>query len=183
MASMRFGGVRLQVIASVVALLAAACAHDPRTEFAREIDEAVMEKAPLGGEALYQRRLELSRAFEDMTSFRKTLENMKDRKDPRSVDLFRPFLNAYMATHLDPMLHPEWQSQHPELIGIDANLRFIQAEVLMQMGYSSWGSDVVDELIRRYDGRGNMLVNYPVGTQTTLREALAILKDRRWQAS
>lgn len=183
MASMRTSGVRLCGIGILIALLATACAHDPRDAFSQQIDAAAAEKAPLGGEALFQRKLELRRAFDDMTSFRRTLESMNDRGDSHSVNLFRPFLNTYMATHLDTLLRPEWQSQHPELIGVDANLRFIEAEVLIQMGYSGWVNDVIDELVRRYDGRGNMLVDYPIGTQTTLREALALLKDRRWRAS
>ena len=47
--------------------------------------------------------------------------------------LFTGFLDAYMGLHLDPMLGSEWQSRHPELMGLDANLRLMKAVVLIQM--------------------------------------------------
>ena len=91
----------------------------------------------------------------------------------------RAFVNQYMVTHLSPLLAPAWQSSHPELIAYDATLRFVQAEVLMQLGYSGWSSQVVGDMVERYQGRGNMLVDYPTGSQTTFEEALEILRDNK----
>lgn len=142
-----------------------------------EIELVDMGDSALGGEALVQRKSELQRALSDMANFHKTLESMHDRRNHGGVNQIRGFLNRYMVTHLNPLLAPTWQSSHPELIVFDATLRFVQAEVLIQLGYSSWCRQVIGEMVERYEGRGNMLVNYPAGTQTTFNEALELLRD------
>ncbi len=162
----------------LVALFATACAIDPRTSYVDEGDLSIHNIRPVGGEALAQRKTELLRSLRDMRSFRDTIESLKDRDDDLGVETFRHFMNRYMVTHLDPLLTPGWQSSHPELILVDANLRFIQAEVLIELGYSRWTNDSIKEITLRYEGRGNMLIDYPTGTQTTLREALVILHNR-----
>jgi hypothetical protein len=171
----------LALVIALTGLFATACAFDPRDEMVIGDDLTVIRVAPMGGEALMQRKDELERALADMVVFRQTLESMNDRGDSRGIDSSREFLNNYMALHLEPLLQPRWQSSHPELILVDANLRFVQAELLVQMGYGfgGWTDDVIDELVRRYKQRGNILVDYPIGTQTTLREALRILRNHR----
>jgi len=171
----------LSLTIALTSLFAAACATDPRDDMEIGDDLTVNHVAPMGGEALMQRKDELERALSDMMIFRQTLESMNDRRDSRGIDSSQEFLNRYMAIHLEPLLEPRWQSSHPELILVDANLRFVQAELLIQMGYGlgGWTDDVIDELIERYKQRGNILVDYPVGTQTTLREALRILRNHK----
>jgi hypothetical protein len=39
----------------------------------------------------------------------------------------------------------------------------------------------LDEIERRYAGRGDMLVDYPVGEQSTLAEAIENLTTRKWR--
>jgi hypothetical protein len=41
---------------------------------------------------------------------------------------------------------------------------------------------VIENLVERYRERGNMLVEFPAGSQTTLREALAALNERGWRS-
>ncbi len=166
----------------VIALGLSACAADPRTQPGPHDALTAQDLAPMSGEALLQRKAELLRAHQDMTGFRKTLEYMHDRSDDRGIESFRPFMITYMEKHLEPLLHPAWQSSHPELILVDANLRFVQAEILLQLDYASWIDDVLDELVERYKGRDHMLVGYPIGRQSTLREALRILRDREWRS-
>jgi len=147
-----------------------------------EVEVAALEGSkPLGGEALWQRKLKMQRALTDMIAFRTTFESMHDRGDERDMAIFQAFVTDYMNQHLNPLIAPEWQSTHPELIVLDANLRFVQAEVLIEMGAERAVKAAVRELVRRYDGRGNMLVDYPIGSQTTLREALHMLKQRDWR--
>jgi hypothetical protein len=39
----------------------------------------------------------------------------------------------------------------------------------------------LDELESRYAGRGEMLVDYPVGEQSRLADAIENLKNRKWR--
>ena len=172
----------LTAAVSVSTLALGACATDPRGDFEDQTVLVAQDELAIGGEALVQRKLELERAVADMGDFLETLESMKDRGNERGIELFRGFLDRYLITHIRPLLAPVWQSQHPELISYDANLRFIQTELLIQLAYNKWARDVIDDLFDRYKERGNMLVEYPVGNQTTLREALATLRDREWRS-
>lgn len=138
---------------------------------------AAESSAPLGGEALAQRRLEMRRAYRDMVHFHATVESLNRRSDRSGQVLFNGFLDEYMGTHLDPIMRAEWQSRHPELAALDANLRFAKAELLMQMGASRRADRVIDEIEERYEGRGDMLISYPFGEQSTLNDGLALLRD------
>ncbi len=170
---------RLLLAVTLVSLLSA-CMTDGFDQVAIQQIE-VEESAPLGGEALAQRKVEMQRALSDMRAFHETMASMIDRRDSRSISVFDNFMAMYMGTHLDPLLRPEWPSGHPELISLDANLRFTQAEILVQMRYPRRVQRVIEDIDRRYQGRGNMLVDYPIGEQNTLAEALEMLKDRKWK--
>jgi hypothetical protein len=139
------------------------------------------ENAPLGGDALAHRKLEMQRAYRDLIHFHATFESLFFRRDRSGQILFSEFVGTYMGTHLDPILRNEWQSHHPELMGLDANLRFVQAEVLMQMRDPAGAEAAIEEIERRFQGRENMLVDYPIGEQSTLAEGLEILRDRKWR--
>jgi hypothetical protein len=165
-------------ITALCVVWAAACATDPRKAYMGDVELVDVGDAALGGAALAQRKLELERALSDMTNIQKSLESMHDRRDATGVSQMRGFVNQYMVIHLNPLLAPTWQSSHPELILHDSTLRFVQAEVLMQLGYSSWVNEVINDMEERYEGRGNMLVEYPAGTQTTFSEALVVLHER-----
>ncbi|MCP5040022.1 MAG: hypothetical protein GY944_03265 [bacterium] len=165
-------------IACAVALAVGACATDPRTNYEDPSRLISGDEVAFGGEALAQRKLELQRAVADLGDFLETLTSMKDREDEHGIALFRRFVDRYLLTHVGPLLAPEWQSHHPELIRHDANLRFIQSELLIELSYKKWARDEIKALRDRYKERGNMLVEYPIGQQTTLREALATLRSR-----
>jgi hypothetical protein len=137
---------------------------------------------PLGGEALAHRKLDMGRAMRDMRHFHATLRSLIQRSDDRGYAVFDEFLAKYMGTHLDPMLRPNWQSSHPELMVMDANLRFMEAEMLAMMRYPRRVQDAIDEIEDRYEGRETMLIDYPIGDQTTLAEALQYLRERKWRS-
>jgi hypothetical protein len=63
---------------------------------------AAEEEAPLGGEALARRRMDLNRAWRDLLHFEETMQSLVDRKDNRSVALLDGFLAQYMGQHLAP---------------------------------------------------------------------------------
>ena len=143
-------------------------------------DMAAEEEAPLGGEALAQRRMDLKRAWRDLLHFDETMQSLVDRKDSRSVALLDTFLSQYMGQHLDPLLRPRWQSSHPEVMAIDANLRFMKAQILAGMRYPRRVQQAIDDIQIRFQGRESMLIEYPAGEQRALGEALQLLRDQKW---
>jgi len=140
----------------------------------------VVEEAPLGGEALAQRRQDLRRAWGDLVAMQATMASLIDRRDGHGLSTLDEFAAAYMGRHLDPLLAPDWPSGHPEVMEVDANLRFAKAELLVMMRYPQRVQSVIDDIERRYRDRTSMLVEYPVGEQNTIAEALATLRERKW---
>jgi len=108
------------------------------------------ESAPLGGEALAQMRYELERARRDMDHYRATFASLEGRGDKDGMLLFSAFLDAYMGMHLDGLLRSEWQSRHPELGGLDANLRIAQLGLLERMHDSRRMLEVMREIEERF---------------------------------
>lgn len=149
-------------------------------------DEALLlaeaeDEAPLGGEALAQRRMDLERAWRDLKHFDTTMQSLVDRRDSRSVALLDGYLSQYLSQHLDPMLRPAWQSTHPEVMALDANLRFMKAQTLADMRYTRKVQESIDDIELRFLGREMMLVEYPAGEQRPLGEALDMLADQKWK--
>jgi hypothetical protein len=135
------------------------------------------EASPTGGGTLDQRRENLTRMYKDLVHFRTSLDDAEERGDRPTAVALGYFVDAYIGMHLDPMLAGEWQSRHPELWGLDADLRLSKADVLVRMNERSRAEDVLAELDTRYAGREDMLVHYPVGSQTPLGKAIALLRD------
>lgn len=142
---------------------------------------AGLPDGPLGGEALEQRKHDLDRAYRDMVHLHTTMQSLIDRHESHSLSTFDRFVDAYMGTHLDPLLGSEWQSSHPELMARDASLRFIQAEILIMMRYPRRVQEVRNEIERRFEGRGELLIRYPVGEYGTIGNGLEILEERKWR--
>lgn len=161
-------------------LMGCATGMDPALQDA--MDEAAEEEAPLGGEALARRRLDLTRAWRDLLHFDETMQSLVDRKDSRSIAILDGFLAQYMGQHLDPLLRPQWQSSHPEVMALDANLRFMQAQILADMRYPRRVQQSIDDIQIRFEGRETMLIEYPVGEQRSLGDALELLRDRKWNS-
>jgi len=166
----------------VCAALTTACASNELPPLVPLYEESAAEEStPLGGEQLANRKHEMQSAYRDMIHFHTTLESLNQRRDQNGFILFRGFLDEYMGVHLDPLLRSEWQSRHPELMALDVNLRLLKADVLIQMHTPRRIQQVIDEVRVRFEGRGDMLVDYPVGSQGTLEEALEILGKRKWR--
>ena len=165
-----------------VALLASGCvvSHKAPPDLLPG-DTAAEDSAPLGGEALTQRKLEMRRAYADMIHFDATLATLHHRRDKNGLVLFSRFLDTYLGVHVDPLLAGQWQSRHPELDSLDANLRFAKAELLVQLRSPRRAQAVMNEIQRRFEGRENMLIDYPFGEQRPLGEGLELLRDRKWR--
>jgi hypothetical protein len=171
---------RRALLIPLLAALGCASAPDVPAELLAR-DAAREDRTPLGGDALSQRRGDLLRAQGDMAHFQVTLESLQQRRDRNGTILFSGFVDAYMGTHLDPLLQDEWQSRHPELAAVDATLRLVKAELLMHMRETRRMQRELDELSRRFEGRSDLLVEYPPGRQVTLKQALELLDERKWR--
>ncbi len=135
------------------------------------------EASPTGGGTLDQRRENLTRMYKDLVHFRTSLDDAEERGDRPTEIALGYFIDAYIGMHLDPMLAGEWQSRHPELWGLDADLRLSKADVLVRMNERSRAEEVLAEVDTRYAGRQDMLVHYPVGSQTPLGKAIQLIRD------
>ena len=116
-----------------------------------------------------------------MVHIQRTMQSLIDRNDGRALSELDRFVDRYMGVHLDPLLRAEWQSSHPELMARDASLRFLQAEVLIQMRYPRRVQIVREEIERRYQGQKDLLIEYPIGKQGTLEHSLEVLATRKWK--
>jgi hypothetical protein len=148
-------------------------------EFAWE-ETAAEETSPLSGENLAQARVEMQRAQRDLRHYFQTLRDLRDRSDPGSYNLFSSYLAAYLGLQLDPLLAGDWQSRHPELMTLDANLRLAKAQILGEMRDTGRVQEIIDDLEARYAGRENLLVEFPIGNQRMLGKALKALRDGKW---
>lgn len=174
---------RMSALAAFVAVAGVACAfNEPAPADLLPTQGATEASAPLGGEALVQHKREMQRAHRDMAHFHATLASLNQRRDKNGLVLFSRFLDAYLGLHIDPLLAGEWQSRHPELTALDANLRFAKAELLIQLRMPRRAQAVMDQIEERFQGREDMLVDYPFGESRSLGEGLQMLHERKWRS-
>ena len=62
--------------------------------------------APLGGEALSQRKLDLDRTYRDLGHFIRTIDALHRRNDRAGLVAFTEFADFYVGKHVIPMLEP-----------------------------------------------------------------------------
>ena len=169
-------------ICTLVLATAAGCiSNEPiRDEFAPD-GTAAEESVPLGGEALAEKKREMERSLRDLMHFHRTIASLDGRRDRNGFSNFAGFLDAYLGTHVDPLLAGRWQSRHPEVMALDANLRLIKAEIFIVLRDTGRVQDVIEELTVRYEGRENMLVEFANGEQGTLKEGLGRLENDKWR--
>lgn len=180
MSAFKAGRLAKGLLGSLLIAQLFGCAAGMDPELAALEEAAAENEGPLGGEALAQRHMDLDRAWRDLRHFDETMKSLVDRRDSRSVALLDGFLEQYMAEYLNPMLRPQWQSSHPELMALDANLRFMKAQILADMRYPRKVQESVNDIEDRFYGREGMLVEFPAGTQRSLGEALEVLVEQKW---
>jgi len=168
--------VRLTALALLVPALGCGSKTYLAKDFGRA-EKSAEETAPLGGPSLDQRRENMTRMYKDLVHFRTSLRDSQERGDRTTTNALAFFIGTYMNMHLDPLLDGEWQSRHPELWGLDADLRLAKADVLIRMNDTSRASKTLDELAARYKGRDDMLVHYPMGSESPLGKAIKLLRD------
>lgn len=160
-------------------VLALGCASDERVADDWVAKATTREStAPLGGEALAQRKLDLDRCYRDLGHLLVTSDALYRRGDRNGLVQFNEFADFYIGKHVIPMLEPEWQSRHPEVALLDANARLAISALWTKIGATESAGRMLDEIDHRFRGRGEMLVGYPIGGQSTLRDAVARLRKQ-----
>jgi hypothetical protein len=171
---------RLKTLSKTALLLAICAGTLAVPAIAKDEAPARAEEAPLGGEALAQRKTDMQRALGDLGSFNRTLTSLIERRDDSGIDAMEPFVLGYIGRHLDALIAPTWPSNHPEMAAVDANLRFMKAELLIQLRRTRDVQRVIDDIRVRYEGRQQMLVDYPLGQQSTITDGIEKLKNSKW---
>jgi hypothetical protein len=178
--SKRLLGCAALLLASCGSLSLGCVTESSRADALMRSTSAARASAPLGGEALAQRKTELARTFRDLSHMNTTLESLRWRDDRESGLLFGDFVELHLEKQVFPVLEGEWQSRHPEVAALDADVRLAVAELWMRTGSGSRTDRMRDDSEDRFEGRSEMLVSYPLGSQGTLRDAVAHLRDRSW---
>jgi len=171
---------RLLRITLCAGLVAAAFGCGSKTYLSKDFgkpEKTAEESGPVGGPSLDQRRENMQRMYKDLVHFRTSLRDAQERGDRTTVNALGFFMESYMNMHLDPLLDGEWQSRHPELWGMDADLRLAKADVLTRLNETSRASKTLDEIASRYKGRDDMLVHYPLGSESQLGKAIKLLRE------
>ena len=140
-------------------------------------EKTAEEAGPTGGPSLDQRRENMQRMYKDLVHFRVALRDAQARGDRSTVNTLGFFVESYLNMHLDPLLAGEWQTRHPEMYGMDADLRLAKADVLARLNETSRASKTLDEIAARYKGRDDMLVHYPLGSESQLGKAIKLLRE------
>ncbi len=163
-------------------LLTGACAdatHAPQNP--ATASPAASQQRPLAGSALEARAGELATARETLGEMQTTLRGLQRRENRKAVPAFEDFVRAYFGLHLDPLLRPEWPSRHPDLMTMDATLRFARADLMRRLQDSQEFERALADIERRFTGRQEMLIEYPLGQERTVRSAVQMLRGRsRW---
>jgi len=136
---------------------------------------------PLGGETLAEKHREMQRTRDDLVRHLRTLDSMLLRDDEDGIVLFETFFFGYMDDHVKPLLAKDWTSHHPELGGLDAGIRFLAIEVLAKLDAPHRANAMIDDVKLRFRGRGELMVDYPVGKRSKLDRALELVEEQYWR--
>ncbi len=133
--------LRAALLLAGCAVLALGCATDERLADDWVSKASAREaSAPMAGEALAQRKLELDRSYRNLGHFLKTLDALHRRGDRSGQVMFSEFADFYVAKHVVPLLESEWQSRHPEVALLDVNTRFAVTSLWVKIGSTSSAS-------------------------------------------
>jgi hypothetical protein len=143
--------------------------------------ELTRASKPLGGETLAEKHREMQRTHDDLVRHLKTLDSMILRDDDDGIVLFKTFFYGYMDDHVEPLLARDWTSHHPALGGLDAGIRFVAIEVLSKLDSPHRAEALIDDLKLRFRGRGDLMVDYPVGKRSNLDRALELVEEQYWR--
>jgi hypothetical protein len=166
-------------LAALTALALSACSSAAilgRSETTATRPEQTIS-GPLSGEALVQRKIEMRRSARDLVHFGATVETMRLRRD-RGRDDFEGFMDRFLADRVDPLFVGTESTDDPELAVLDAELRLMKAELMIETKDFWSAGDIIDSVESRYGARRSMLVRFPVGQQNTIAASIEYLRER-----
>jgi hypothetical protein len=164
--------------AALLALLG--CAGSPPLSAGFErTPVALGEDAFLAGETLAQRKHLLERAHRDLKAFHANLASLQRHRHRAETAQLASFLRRYIDGPVSDALSDREEGFNPELTQLDANLLFAEADVLVDLEDRRRLSTLIDDIIERFDGMEGLLVEYPIGEENTLSDALAHLERVR----
>jgi hypothetical protein len=168
-------------LAPILALaLVCACASPwTGTDYYEPQPKLTEADAHLEGEALEQRKDQMRRAHRDLVSLHETARSLRRHWSFNDIRSFEGFVDPYLAEHVHSLLSEEEEGWHSELALLDANLLFAQAALLVELREKRRVGSVIREIARRFVGMETMLVEYPIGEQSTLAHALLDLRNLR----
>ncbi len=132
----------------------------------------------VSGEALAQRKQSLRRVHRDLKSIHATAESLRRHRELEGIAAFEGFVHPYFREHVEPLLD-EADGWHPELQLLQANLLFAQAAVLIELRDTARLSNLTRRIGKRFQGKKNLLIEYPLGKESTLEHALRDLSRGR----
>ncbi len=160
----------------LLALALGACATRwTGSDYYVEQAPAVEPDHQLSGEALVQRKQTLRRLHRDLKSFHSATQGMRRHRNLAGISSFEAFLHPFLERQVEPLVAGPGASWHPELELLQANLLFAEAALLIELRDRRRLSRVAFKIGRRFAGRGHMLVEYPLGEESTLQAALRVL--------
>ena len=162
-------------LAASLLILTACATRWTGSDYYVEQAPAVEPDTQLSGEALSQRKQSLRRLHGDMKSFHTTAQALRRHRNLAGILAFEAFLHPFLARQVEPLVAGPGSSWHPELQLLKANLLLAEAAVLIELRDKRRLSAVVIHIESRFAGRGHMLVEYPLGDESTLRAALRAL--------
>jgi hypothetical protein len=163
---------------ALAAVLAGCASYEP---VPLEDVESTRAQKPLGGATLAEKRSEMERTQQDMVRHLRTLDAMLRRDDKDGVVLFKNFFYGYMDDHVTPLLARSWTSHHPELGGLDASIRFFAIETLAKLNAPHRAKLLIKDLKARFQGRGDLMVDYPIGRRSNVTKALELVEEQYWR--
>jgi len=164
----------------LIVALASACASPwTGSDYYEPQAKLTEADAHLEGEALEQRKGQMRRAHRDLVSLHETARSLRRHRSFDDIRVFEGFVDPYFEEHVQSLLSQEEEGWHSELALLDANLLFAQAAVLVELREKRRVGRVIREIAKRFVGMETMLVEYPIGEQSTLAHALTDLRDLR----
>lgn len=123
------------------------------------------------GETLIQQKQKMRRLHRDLKSLHATAESLRRHMNVEGIASLEAFLYPYLRHHAEPLVTAQSPTWHPELELLQANLMFAKAAVLIELR-DRYGLRRVTNQIEIRFGRKSMLVEYPLGSESTLAKGL-----------
>ena len=159
-------------LAAACVIAATACA--PRwtgSDYFERHAQAVEPDTQVTGEALIQQKQKMRRVHRDLKSFHATAESLRRHRNLEGIESLEAFLHPYLRHHVAPLVAAQSPTWHPELELLQANLMFAEAAVLIELRDRGRLRRITNQIKIRF-GRKSMLVEYPLGSESTLAKGL-----------